>query len=316
MKKGTMIFAALFTMFTSCITSQSFMPVKGHGETINKSYNVSDFHQIDVSGGIDVVLVQGNTESLTLSAQENLFEYITVKVDQGILRIYTENNIMSTRPMKARIAFMSIDRLKISGGGDVSSETPVEVTELGVDISGGGDLNALIHTGELNCHISGGGDATIDGSIQNYKVELSGGGDIKSEITAGTISCNISGGGDLTLRNKEKASDASVDINGGGDIYIEVNAEKLKCSVSGGGNATLKGQAAELEIKINGGGDVNAGDFLTRITSFTASGGSDIHVNASQELIGQITGGGDVFYSGSPEKVDIDAKGGSEIHRQ
>jgi hypothetical protein len=61
---------------------------------------------------------------------------------------------------------------------------------------------------------------------------------------------------------------------------------------------------------------VNAGDFLTRITSFTASGGSDIHVNASQELTGQITGGGDVFYSGSPEKVDIDAKGGSEIHRQ
>lgn len=83
-----------------------------------------------------------------------------------------------------------------------------------------------------------------------------------------------------------------------------------------GGNATLTGKAAELEIIINGGGDVNAANFSTLTTTFLASGGSDIHVNASQELTGQISGGGDIFYAGSPVKVNIDAKGGSEIHKQ
>ena len=97
---------------------------------------------------------------------------------------------------------------------------------------------------------------------------------------------------------------------------IEMNAEKMKCSVSGGGDATLTGQANELEITINGSGNVHAGNFAVNIASFQASGGSDIYVNASEEITGQISGGGDVYYSGTAERINIDAKGGSEIHKQ
>jgi hypothetical protein len=38
----------------------------------DKKFDVSGFNGIDVSGGFDVTLVQGNTESLILTAQENL----------------------------------------------------------------------------------------------------------------------------------------------------------------------------------------------------------------------------------------------------
>jgi hypothetical protein len=309
-------FLTLFTLLTSCISSQSWVPVKGSGESVDKSYTISDFQGIDVSGGFDVVLVQGNSEAVTLTAQENLFEYITVKVEQGILKIYTENNIMSTRPMKARISFKSIANLRVSGGGDVTAETPINVPEFDLDISGGGDVRSVVNTNQLQGRISGGGDVKIDGSIKNYNFDLSGGGDINSEIGASEVSCRISGGGDLTLKNNEKASLVTIDIGGGGDMDITVNAEKIRCSVSGGGNATLKGQAGESEITVNGGGDVNAGNLATSITTFHASGGSDIYVNASDELTGQISGGGDIYYSGTPEKVNIDAKGGSEIHKQ
>jgi hypothetical protein len=119
----SMILLIVFAVLTSCVSSQSFLPVKGSGMSVDKNYNVSDFHGIDVSGGFDVVLVQGNSEGLTLTSQENLFEYITVKVDQGILRIYTEGNIISTKPMKVRVLFKSISNIEVSGGGDVMCET-------------------------------------------------------------------------------------------------------------------------------------------------------------------------------------------------
>jgi molybdopterin-binding protein len=309
-------FIILHLLLTSCVTSQSWVPVKGSGESRDKSYSVSDFQGIEVSGGFDVLLTQGNSEGLILTAQENLFDHITVEVEQGILKIYTENNIMATRPLKAMITYKSIEKLRVSGGGDVSFETPANVPELGVDLSGGGDIRALINTGRLECHISGGGDASLDGEIKSYNLDLSGGGDVTSVIKAGVISCSISGGGDITIRNGEKAAEVTIDINGGGDLEAEIQADRMKCSVSGGGNATLTGQAGEFEITINGGGDVNAGDLVTQTTSFIASGGSDIHVNASQELTGQISGGGDVYYEGGAEKVDIDARGGSEIHKR
>lgn len=311
-----MIVMITLMMLASCTYSQSFFPVKGSGTPINRNYDVSGFHNIEVSGGFDVILVQGNSESLTLTAQENLFDHITVKVDNGILKIYTRNNLWATQPLKARITFKNMENLDVSGGGDVTSETPVNVEELSIYISGGGDFSSVINSGEVKCNISGGGDAEIEGDIKDYYIDISGGGDFKSEVNASVISCRIGGGGDLFLKSKEKTSDALIDVNGGGDMEVEINTEKLKCTVSGGGDADLSGQAAEFEINLNGGGDVNAGTLITRTTLFDVSGGSDIRVNASQEISGYISGGGDVYYTGNPERISVDAKGGSEVYKE
>jgi hypothetical protein len=309
-------FLILSMMLSSCTYSQSVIPVRGTGMPVDKNYNVSDFRGIDVSGGFDVTLVQGSNESVTLTAQENLFDYITVKVDNGTLKIYTRNNLMVTRQLKARITFKDIDNLKVSGGGDVNSETPVNVETLDVYVSGGGDFSSEINSEELKCHISGGGDAEIGGKTKVYNLDISGGGNLKSEVNASVISCRIAGGGDLYLLNEDKTSDADIDINGGGNMDVKINAEMLKCSVTGGGDATLYGQASEFDLNINGGGDADARNLSTGITSFYVNGGSDIHVNVSKELKGQISGGGDVYYSGNPEKVSVDARGGSEVHKE
>jgi hypothetical protein len=312
----SLIIMILFIIPGSCMYSPQVIPVRGSGDPVDKNFRVSDFHGIDVSSGFDVILVQGNSEDLTITAQENLFEHIIVKVDQGTLKIYTEKNLMPTRPMKARISFKSIDNLKVSGGGDVKCETAINVSKLDVNISGGGDLSTVINTDELKCRLSGGGDAEIDGNIKNYILNLSGGGDLKSNLNAGNIDCSMSGGGDIVLKCKEKVDDAYVNISGGGDITLEMNVDKLKCSVTGGGNATMTGKASSLEMELSGGGDVYASDFLAETVLFNASGGSDLHVNVSKELNGRISGGGDVYYSGNPAIVTVDAKGGSKVHKQ
>jgi hypothetical protein len=108
--------SVIFGLMTSCISSQSFMTVKGIGPSKTKDYNVSDFNGIDISNGFDVILVQGNSEGLTLTAQENLLEYITVTVDKGILKIYSDKNINATQPLKARITFKDINNIRVSGG--------------------------------------------------------------------------------------------------------------------------------------------------------------------------------------------------------
>jgi hypothetical protein len=311
-----LIFLIPTFMLFSCTYSQSFLPERGRGPAIDKKIDVSDFKGIDVSNGFDVILVQGSSESLTLTLQENLFEYVTAKVENGILKIYSRNNLWSTQAMRARITFKDISSLKVSGGGDVHGETPVNVESLDVNISGGGDFSSVINSEVLKFNISGGGDAAIDGKTADYSVNVSGGGDLKSKVNAGKIMCRIGGGGDLYLRSETRASGADIDINGGGDMDLKMSAEKLSCTISGGGDALISGQASGFEVDINGGGDVDARNLQTDITSFKVGGGSDIHVNASKELSGYISGGGDVYYSGNPAKVSVDARGGSEVHKE
>jgi hypothetical protein len=296
--------------------SQTIIPVRGMGPSVDKEINVSDFNGIEVSSGIDVILVQGNDESLTLTAQENLFEYIKAKVENGTLKIYCHNNIRPTQPMKARITFKNLSNLRVSGGGDTYSDTPVNVDALDASISGGGDFSSVINSKMLKFTISGGGDAEIGGSTDDYNISVSGGGDLKSKINAGIISCRIVGGGDLYLRNESQASEADIQIGGGGDADIKINAEKLKCSVSGGGDAYISGKASTFDIDISGGGDADAKNLLTEVTTFNGRGGSDIRVNVSKELSGHVSGGGDVYYSGNPEKVSVDASGGSKVRKE
>jgi hypothetical protein len=306
----------VLSSLTSCTYSQSFATVRGHGTPVEKNYKVSDFKGIDVSGGFDVILKQDDSESVMLSAQENLFDYITVKVENGTLKIYTRNNIMTTQPMKANISYKNIKDLSVSGGGDVISKNSINADELSINLSGGGDFSSAVNSNKLDCKISGGGDAKIEGDVKDYHVEISGGGDLDSKVNAGIISCKVTGGGDLSLVSEEKSSEAVLDINGGGDFGARINTDILKCFVSGGGDATLAGQADGFEINLNGGGDVNATDLKKKTTTFRVGGGSDIYVNASQEINGTISGGGDVYYSGNPDNVNVDAKGGSKIHKR
>lgn len=311
-----MIAAILLFVASSCVTSQSSFPVRGSGPVTDKNYDVSNFQGIQVSGGFDVVLVQGNSEGVVLSAQENLFEYITVKVEGGILKIYTEKNFMQTKGMKARISLKSISSLKVSGGGDVTSESGLNVPKLAIELSGGGDIKTSLTTDLMDCNISGGGDLNLDGTIKEYNLRMSGGGDVKSDVVTGNMDCLISGGGDMDIRSKEKISNAHFEISGGGDLRIDVAADILKCSVSGGGDASLNGRAGNLDISVSGGGDVNAGGMVAQNVKFNANGGSDLHINASNELTGYISGGGNLYYSGDPSVKNIEAKGGSEVRKE
>jgi hypothetical protein len=310
-----LIFLIASVMLFSGAYSQSFFPVRGTGPSVDKKIDVTGFKGIDVSGGIDVILVQGSSESLTLTAQENLFEHITAEVDNGTLRIYTRN-IMPTRQINARITFKNIGSLKVTGGGDTYSETPVNAEAFDVQISGGGDFRSVINSEDLHFNISGGGNAEITGKTKDYSISVSGGGDLKSGVNAGITFCRIAGGGDLYLRNENLASEADIEISGGGDADIKMNAEKLKCSVGGGGDALISGQASAFEININGGGDADARNLSAQIATFNVRGGSDIRVNASKELSGYISGGGDLYYSGNPAKLSVEAKGGSEVHKE
>ncbi len=271
----------LLATSTSCISSQSPFPVKGSGELTDKTYNMTDFKGVDVSSGFDVNLVQGNSEKVIISAQENLFEYITVKVEDGVLRIRMERNVIQTKGLKAKIYLKSINSLSVSGGGDVTAETTLDVPKLSVNLSGGGDIATTLKTGELDCHISGGGDADFKGDIANYRLDMSGGGDLQSDVASETISCSMSGGGDFKLNNSTTAKMADINISGGGDLAMDINADEVKCSVSGGGDATLNGSGKFLDVTVNGGGDVNAGNFKTEKAVFRANGGSDVHISAT-----------------------------------
>jgi hypothetical protein len=195
--------------------------------------NVAGFHGVEVSGGIDLYLSQGQ-EAVAISASETKFrDRIKTEVKNGILKIWYESNSnlhidLGNRKMKAYVSFKNLDMLEASGGSDIKVDGTIAVSKLSLDISGGSDFEGKVNLNDLNVDASGGSDVHISGTATNINIDASGGSDFK--------------GYELTTDN------CTVDASGGSDVYITVNKE-LNAESSGGSDIYYKGNGLIRNLK-------------------------------------------------------------------
>ena len=92
----------------------------GQSEDNNRqSRTVSGFHGVEISGGIDLYLSNG-PEYVAISASgNNLRDHIKTEVENGILRIYLDQNMnhsLGNSRMKAYVSLPTLKSLGASGG--------------------------------------------------------------------------------------------------------------------------------------------------------------------------------------------------------
>jgi Putative auto-transporter adhesin, head GIN domain len=229
MKK--LLFSLLVTGLITTVSAQ---------KTINdpnaEKRNVSGFHAIEVGGGIDLYLSQGE-EAVAVSASKNEYRArIKTEVKGGVLKIWYEWNSnlrfdWSNHKLKAYVSFKDIDRLEGSGGSDISVDGSIKVAKLAMEVSGGSDFDGKVETGELNIQASGGSDVRISGKTDRLIIDASGGSDFKGYDLASDI-CNV-------------------EASGGSDIQVTVNKE-LSANASGGSDVYYKGTGLIRDLKTSG----------------------------------------------------------------
>jgi len=75
--------------------------IVGSGKLINETRKVKDFEQIVLSVPARLVLTQNETESLEISAEDNLLPYIHTKVENGISSIWSLSSQASGRQKRS-----------------------------------------------------------------------------------------------------------------------------------------------------------------------------------------------------------------------
>jgi hypothetical protein len=212
------------------------------GEKNAQKREVTGFHGVDVSGGIDLYLTYG-PESVSISASNSdVRDHIITEVKGGILRIHMESNWshdFGNVKIKAFVSLTNLKSLEGSGGGDIIFQNLIKGDDLDVQLSGGGNLKGKLNVNHLVINQSGGSDVKLSGNVQNLNLNASGGGSLN--------------GYDLVTDY------ASINASGGSSSELTVNKE-LRAVVSGGGDITYKGAASVKEIKSSGGGSVTHKD--------------------------------------------------------
>ena len=195
--------------------------------------NVSGFHAIEVSGGIDLYLSQGEEAIAVSAAKTEYRDKIITEVKDGVLKIWfdwknSSKFEWSNRKMKAYVSFKDIDRLEGSGGSDINVDGSIKVAKLEMEISGGSDFDGKVETDELKIQASGGSDVDISGKAARLAIDASGGSDFKGYDLASDI-CNV-------------------EASGGSDVHVTVNKE-LSANASGGSDVYYKGTGMIRDLK-------------------------------------------------------------------
>jgi hypothetical protein len=204
--------------------------------TINGS-----FTGIKVSDGVDLILTQGNEESVAVSASEEKYmEKFKTEVVDGFLKIYYDNKNINwasneKRKLKAYVSFKTLEKLYASGGADVNVKGNLNVNNLDISFTSGAAFKGTITATELTVEQNSGSTIEIMGKANKIKVEVGSGAIFK--------------GYDFSVDYCDAKATS------GGGVRITINKE-LNAKANSGGGIKYKGEALIKEVDINSGGSV------------------------------------------------------------
>lgn len=202
--------------------------------------NVKGFRGIKVATGIQLVLTQGSTEAVAVSAPtpEDRNRIKTV-VENGVLKIYYDYDAWKllrgkiNKKLRAYVSVVNIDEMAVSSGASLKVDGEIKTDKLGIKASSGGILEGKIVANDVNVDQSSGAVVRLSGSADNMDIEGSS-GSVFHGYDVAVNSCNAktsSGAGVQVTVNKEISAGAS---SGGSVIYKGDGTLKNKRTSSGG----------------------------------------------------------------------------------
>jgi hypothetical protein len=232
----TLTTALIIFAISSCTHAQFFRTIEGHGNVVTKERKTDAFSSLKVSSGIDVYLKQGNNESVTVEADQNLHEYILTEVRGGTLNVYSEYNIRHAEKMRVYVTMKDINSIKTSSAGDVIGETPITSDRLELSASSAGDIKLEVHAKKIDIDISSSGDISVTGETDILRADLSSAGDLNAY--------------DLIARE----ADVSVSSAGDADVYA---SERITARASSAGDINYKGDPKYIDAHSSSAGGIH-----------------------------------------------------------
>ena len=89
---GLFIFALVATTACNLSVNLGNNRVRGSGKVITEERQVSGFDKVEINGAGELYIEQGETEALTVEADDNLMEYITTEVHGDTLELSLKPN--------------------------------------------------------------------------------------------------------------------------------------------------------------------------------------------------------------------------------
>lgn len=259
--------------FSSCIRVNHSANVEDHnyvdskelGKVVENAIEVADFTGINVSGAVQVILLQSEdslTQSVVVRGNEKCVEAYKVYVQDGKLIAQSKhglNKIIGDAPrITLTVSVPRLDDLELSGACILRQDSTFHQRQtLFVHTSGASEVRfADFETDMLILNLSGASevDMTKVNCIGGLQIDASGAAEIDGNITSQTLVANVNGAGDIEL-DIDCSTDVSIHASGAADIVLRGKCKNLRV------NANKYSSDVDIdELEVTGTKDVHTKD--------------------------------------------------------
>ncbi len=206
----------------------------GTGPKVKKTLTIDAFNGFTLGIGGNVYLTQGNTQSVTVEAQQNIIDNILTTVSDNHWNIRFDKNVRNYEGIKIWITVPILTKAYVSGSGNIIGETKfTKLNDLVVGVSGSGNIKLELEAQDIDGKISGSGDVKLGGVAKSLNISISGSGDFISDaLRVQSATIHISGSGDATVHAEDSLE---VRVSGSGDVRYR-GRPKVVAKVSGSGD--------------------------------------------------------------------------------
>ncbi|MFP4042921.1 MAG: head GIN domain-containing protein [Bacteroidales bacterium] len=198
-----------------------------------KEYEISNIREIDLLLACEVRLTQGDTESLRITADKDIFDRLTVNQEDSTLFIKTDRDKYDNDKWKVKV-YLNINELrniKIGGAVKLDNENILKSPKLTLDISGAADIDMDIEVEKLLADFSGAVNAEIKGKADYVVMDMSGASNVDTEyLKSRAFYLDFSGFGKAEIFASEVVK---IDMSGMGVIRYSGDPEKVQTNSSG-----------------------------------------------------------------------------------
>jgi len=211
--------------------------IDGSGTLAEETRPVSSVTAVQLSMPGTLHIQIGASESLRISAEDNLLPYIQTESRAGELDIHTEStvNLRPSQPIDYYLTVQSLDTIHVSSSGDVEAPALTATHfDVGISSSGGVTIEGLLAE-TLRVDISSSGSlAILGGAVERQDISISSsGGYAAKDLESKQASIRLSSSGAATVRAVESLQ---ADLSSSGNVYY-LGSPQLRVDTSSSGKA-------------------------------------------------------------------------------
>lgn len=243
MKNRIAILLAIVAVSSSC---QSLfarrIKVEGNGNPITRTVAVGNFHEIEASRAVKVIITDGQPGQVTVTAEENLMEYVSVRVHEGELEVTIKPavSIVTREDIVVRVPDNgNIRSLEASSAAKILSEKPLEAGELEVDASAAAMVRLDVKANSCDLDASSAAHIAVRVEAQRVEADASSGSKIILQGTAHSASYEASSGAEIEA-SELTVQVADTEASSGANIRVRCE-QRLDSRTSSGGTVSYSG---------------------------------------------------------------------------